>query len=71
MFGGITSGGNQFMSDYTQMVEGQRWFFTSLYCEATSLPSLNIDSKLNKVYGPGREMPIRCKLLTCQFNFLY
>lgn len=32
-------------------------YLASLYCEATSLPSLNIDSKVNKVYGPGREIP--------------
>ena len=54
VWGGLTSGGNQF-SNYSQMVEGQR--LVSLYCEAASLPSLNIDTKLNKVYGPGREMP--------------
>ena len=50
VWGGLTSGGNQF-SNYSQMVEGQR--LVSLYCEAASLPSLNIDTKLNKVYGPG------------------
>lgn len=54
VWGGMTSGGNQF-SNYSQMVDGQR--LVSLYCEAVSLPSLNIDTKLNKVYGPGREMP--------------
>jgi hypothetical protein len=46
--------GNQF-SGYTAMKEGQ--YLTSLYCEATSLPAKNIDTKLNKQYGPGREIP--------------
>lgn len=32
-------------------------YLASLYCEAVSLPSLNIDTKMHKVYGPGREMP--------------
>ena len=51
-------GEGNLMSDYTQMQRsGNGGFITSLYCEATSLPALNIDSKLNKVYGPGREMP--------------
>jgi hypothetical protein len=40
---------------YNQLRGGQQ--ITSLYCEAASLPSLNIDTKMNKVYGPGREMP--------------
>lgn len=32
-------------------------YLASLFCEATALPGLNIDSKLQKVYGPGREIP--------------
>ena len=32
-------------------------YLSSLFAEVTALPAQNIDSKLHKVYGPGREMP--------------
>jgi hypothetical protein len=52
---------------YTSLSAGQR--LTSLYCEATALPSLNIDTKVNKVYGPGREMPYGRSYTPVNFTF--
>ncbi len=57
---GVSSmfGEGNLMSDFTQLNRSSNgMYLTSLYCEVASLPALNIDSKLNKVYGPGREMP--------------
>lgn len=44
-------------------------YLTSMYCEATSLPSLNIDTKVHKVYGPGREMPYGRSYSPVNFTF--
>ena len=52
---------------YNQLRGGQQ--ITSLYCEAASLPSLNIDTKMNKVYGPGREMPYGRSYTPVNFTF--
>lgn len=52
---------------YTNLKGGQ--YLASLYCEATSLPALNIDSKVNKIYGPGREMPYGRSYTPVNFTF--
>lgn len=44
-------------SIYTRFFPNQGNYLASLYCEATALPASNIDTKIHKVYGPGREMP--------------
>jgi hypothetical protein len=38
-------------------VKADGQYLASLFCESTALPGLNIDSKINKQYGPGREIP--------------
>ncbi len=52
---------------YTSLKAGQ--YLASLYCEAASLPSLNIDTKLNKLYGPGREIPYGRSYTPVNFTF--
>jgi len=54
-------------STYTNLKGGQQ--LTSLYCEAASLPALNIDTKINKQYGPGREMPYGRSYTPVNFTF--
>lgn len=44
-------------------------YLASMYCEAASLPSINIDSKMHKVYGPGREMPYGRSYTPVNFTF--
>lgn len=51
--GGATTA-DSFMNNFATR-DGQ--YLASLNCEVTSLPSQNIDSKVQKVYGPGREIP--------------
>jgi|TARA_R110000822_G_scaffold63911_15_gene157186 hypothetical protein len=63
-------GQGNLMSDYTQMNrDANGKFITSLYCEATSMPALNIDTKINKTYGPGREMPYGRSYTPVNFSF--
>jgi len=54
-------------STTTNLQGGQQ--LTSLYCEAAQMPALNIDTKLNKVYGPGREMPYGRSYTPVNFSF--
>ena len=65
-FSGTDAGSNQY-GKYSQLVSGQR--LVNLYCEATSLPSFNIDTKLNKQYGPGRELPYGHSYTPVNFTF--
>lgn len=54
-------------STYTSLRGGSQ--LVSLYCDAVSMPALNIDSKLNKIYGPGREMPYGRSYTPVNFSF--
>ena len=65
-FSGLGPGINRF-GRYSQLLNGQR--LVNLYCEATSLPSMNIDTKLNKQYGPGREIPYGHSYTPVNFTF--
>ena len=65
-FSDINAGQNQY-GRYSQLINGQR--LVNLYCEATSLPSMNIDTKLNKQYGPGREIPYGHSYTPVNFTF--
>lgn len=50
-------------------VKADGQYLASLFCEATALPSLNVDTKLQKVYGPGREIPYGRSYTPVGMNF--
>lgn len=54
---GGKSAGDSFGAMLNNFASRDGQYLASLFCEVASLPSQNIDSKLQKVYGPGREIP--------------